>query len=96
MWGHTVRQLTYYRCSPKPDHHGHLPWFSTRPAHVTVREDDIMPLVNQFFERRIFGEARAGFLATKLRSQQPRRFGHRKTMASGHSGRPASAELGLA
>lgn len=27
MWGHTVRQLTYYRCSPKPDHHGHLPWF---------------------------------------------------------------------
>jgi site-specific DNA recombinase len=66
MWGHTVRQFTYYRCSPKPEHHEHLPWFDAHAPHVTVREDDLMPLVNQFFQRRIFGEARAGFLTTEV------------------------------
>ena len=66
MWGHTVHRLTYYRCSPRPDHHGHHSWFATHPPHVTVREDEIMPLLNQFFERRIFGEARTRLLAKSV------------------------------
>jgi site-specific DNA recombinase len=63
MWGHTVRRNTYYRCTPDPHHHANQPWFDTHPPHVTVREDEILPVLERFFKRRIFGEARAHLLA---------------------------------
>ncbi|MGA5304618.1 recombinase family protein [Nucisporomicrobium flavum] len=63
MWGHSVRHYTYYRCSPNPRHDAHHPWFDTHPPHVTIREDRIIPVLDQFFEQRIFGKQRADLLA---------------------------------
>ena len=66
MWGHTVHQDTYYRCTPKPHHHAHHPWFNAHPPHVTAREDEIVPLLNSFFERRILGAGRTYLLAQSV------------------------------
>lgn len=63
MWGHTVRHSTYYRCTPNPRHDARHLWFDAHPPHVTVREDKIIPVLDDFFERRIFGERRADLLA---------------------------------
>ena len=65
-WGHTVRTNTYYRCSPDPQHHGHLPWFATHPAHVVVREDEITAPLRRFFEQRVFGDGRDLLLARAI------------------------------
>ncbi len=57
-WGHTVRACTYYRCSPDAKNHAHLPWYAAHPAHVVVREDEIMAPLKRFFEQRVFGDGR--------------------------------------
>jgi site-specific DNA recombinase len=61
-WGHTVRRNVYYRCSPDRRRTAHLPWFDAHPAHVVVREDEIMGPLARFFSERIFGGTREHFL----------------------------------
>ncbi len=65
-WGHTVRTSAYYRCSPDPKNHSHLPWYPNHPAHVVVREDRITAPLMRFFEQRIFGDGREHLLAQSI------------------------------
>lgn len=62
-WGHTVRSCTYYRCTPDPKNHAHLPWYPSHPAHVVIREDKLLEPLHRFFERRVFGNGRSFMLA---------------------------------
>jgi hypothetical protein len=54
-----VKTRTYYRCTPDPQQHAHLPWYASHPAHVVVREDHIVTPLRRFFEQRIFGQSRS-------------------------------------
>jgi site-specific DNA recombinase len=65
-WGHTVRTCTYYRCSPDPKNHAHLPWYDAHPAHVVVREDELTTPLRRFFEQRVFGDSRELLLARAI------------------------------
>ncbi len=86
MWGHNVRRNAYYRCTPDPRHHANRPWFDTHRAHVTVREDKIIAVLDRFFERRIFGEARAHLLAESIDQPERDNEGTGSTAVDRHRG----------
>jgi hypothetical protein len=49
-YGCVVKGLTYYRCSPEPDRHRHLPWYDGHPAAAIIREDTLTSVLQQFLD----------------------------------------------
>ena len=68
-YGSTRRAYVYYRCTPSPRNHAHLPWFPTHPRHVLVREDQLMEPLANFFDRRVFGASRKVLLGAAVDEQ---------------------------
>ncbi|MBT8225622.1 MAG: hypothetical protein HKP61_16860 [Dactylosporangium sp.] len=61
--GETTKGHTYYRCSPNPKNHGHLPWFPGHPRAAMVAEEQLTEPLARFFTERIFGLGRRHYLA---------------------------------
>jgi len=61
-FGEVHKGITYYRCSPNTKHHAHLPWFAAHPRAAYIREDLLTDRLEDFFQRRVFGNARQTLL----------------------------------
>jgi hypothetical protein len=42
------------------------PWYSDHLANILVNDEQILPLVNEFFAQRIFGANRRAYLADRI------------------------------
>jgi site-specific DNA recombinase len=60
--GETTKGYTYYRCSPNPKNHGHLPWFPGHPRAALVAEGQLIEPLARFFAERVFGASRKRYL----------------------------------
>jgi hypothetical protein len=87
MFGKTrhkkTHDLTYYACVTNRQHHQTEAWYADHPANVLVNEDQILPLVNDFFARRVFGTNRRAYLADRIADIPRQRTGNPRLAALG-------------
>ena len=67
MSGYSPRpSATYYVCPHTTSNPGHLRAYPDHPPRVSVREDHLLAIVQQFCETHLFGPQRAGYLDAQL------------------------------